>query len=130
MKIFTQFRTLIACFALFSMLFMQLAVAAHNCPMVVVDVNSVTTMLNCHGMHGMDKEQSVLCHIHAAGDEAKQSLDKLDLPQVPPFVPAGLVLAIQVVDVAKLSSVIQPVSISFIRSTSPPVAILHCCFRI
>ncbi|MET3107640.1 hypothetical protein AAKU67_001916 [Oxalobacteraceae bacterium GrIS 2.11] len=127
MKTLTSFRVSVACLALFSMLFMQLAVAAYACPMMMGNAISASSMANCDGM---DAEQSALCHLHATGDNAKQSSDKPELPQVQPFVPAGLMLAIQVVDVTESSSQTRPVSLSLIRSTAPPISILHCCFRI
>ncbi|MFZ6848676.1 hypothetical protein [Undibacterium sp. RuRC25W] len=127
MKTLKSLRVNVACIALFSMLFMQLAVGAYACPMMITSQASVSAMANCDGM---DADQSTLCHLHATGELVKQTADKPDLPQVQPFVPAVLMLALQVVDVAAFSSTIPLNSTSLIRSTAPPTSILHCCFRI
>lgn len=127
MKSINPFRVVIACFALFSMLFMQLAVASYSCPMMMESLQTAQTMQDCEGM---DREQPTLCHTHVVGEAAKQSLDTAELPQVQPFVPAGLVMTLPVIDASYFSLAVLPVSIVLIRSTSPPVSILHCCFRI
>jgi len=124
MKPFLRCRVLVACFALFCMMFMQLAVAAYSCPM---EIHAVQAMPDCDGM---DMPQPTLCHSHAAGDAVKQSLEKSELPQIQPFISAQLVQEIQLSDVSFIATLSPPVTPLLNRSTSPPIAILHCCFRI
>jgi len=79
----------------------------------------------------MDTEQSPFCHIHAAGETVKQSLDKSELPQIQQFIPTGMMAVSVWLDDASEFSFLSPIeATSLARSTSPPVSILHCCFRI
>ena len=75
-------------------------------------------------------QQPALCHAHAFGDAAKQSLDKSELPAVQPFVPAGMVLELPVVDAAFIPTTAPRTTLFLTRATAPPIAIRHCCFRI
>ncbi len=78
----------------------------------------------------MDMPQPTLCHTHAVGEAVKQSLDQSGLPQIQTFISAQLVQEIQLADYSFTASV-SPVAPPLLnRATSPPVAILHCCFRI
>lgn len=135
MKTSRPSRILTAIAAIFSMLFMQLAVAMYACPgmptggqdgamqasVVAVD------MANCEGM---DKSQPSLCHIHAHGELSKQSLEKSPVPDVPPFVAGTLVLDLQFFDVAALPETKPYPPVTLTRSTAPPISIRNCCFRI
>jgi len=134
MKISIHFRSLIACIALFSMLFMQLAVASYNCPMTMTGSDNMSaqnsvqmTMSDCAGM---DSEMPTLCHVHAYGDVAKQSLDKSELPTVSPFLLAGFVLVLQPIHQDQATFESHDVPLDLTRITSPPTTIRHCCFRI
>jgi hypothetical protein len=138
MKFSSQSRFVAACIALFSMLFMQLAVASYTCPGMTMGNESASAVMSSDGVdqmamtgcEGMDMEQPTLCHAHAYGEAARQSLDKSELPPVQPFVPAGLVLSLLVADIASVPSFAPHTSILLTRTTAPPVAIRHCCFRI
>jgi hypothetical protein len=80
------------------------------------------------GCKGMDKHQPALCHAH---DQAgNQSLDKPELPQVQPFLLAGMQSAIVTKDVVQRPVAARPISLLLTRSTAPPLAIRNCCFRI
>jgi hypothetical protein len=134
MKTSLTSRLLTAIVAISSMLFMQLAVAAYACPEILSgSQNNVTSatamagdMANCDGM---DPAQPALCHSYVHGEAAKQSLDKNPVPNVPPFVPAALMLTLQVVDVALPAlQTYRPIALT--RTSSPPIAIRNCCFRI
>ncbi len=134
-KLSRPHRLFTALIVLFSMLFMQLAVASYVCPGHMTgseipalsrDIGSVA-MVDCAGM---DKEQPALCHAHADDPYAKQSLDKPQMPNVQPFVVAGLTLTLQVMDIAGLQQEHQPQSSYLARSSAPPIAIRNCCFRI
>jgi hypothetical protein len=138
MKMSRQSRFVAAFVALFSMLFMQLAVASYACPglnmgghandMAAKVGASSPAMTNCEGM---DRAQLQLCHVHAQGEQSKQSLDKpQSSPDVPPFVAVGLSFSLYVADVSAHRPSMQPEVLSLTRSTSPPIAIRNCCFRI
>lgn len=127
MKLFIHSRVVIASIVLLSMLYSQLAVAAYSCPMMAGSSQAAIAMPDCDGM---DMEQPMLCHTHAAGEAVQQSQNKSELPQVQAFVPTELILALPIFDSVDPLSITPRDSLLLVRSTSPPVAILHCCFRI
>jgi hypothetical protein len=113
---------------LICMLTMQFAVAAYVCPgMAMADSSGDQSMIHCDGM---DMAQPGLCHIQAHDQTHKQSLDKPDIPDVAPFVPNGLVLTTAIDGDAIDSIGLPPTPLSLTRTTAPPIAIRHCCFRI
>jgi hypothetical protein len=128
-----QFRFLAALIALFSMLFMQLAVASYACPNLQPGQKPAAvempaeSMPGCTGM-GVDKEQPSLCH--AQDQVGNQSLDKPNVPQVQPFVAVALTQALVFADPTFHTLPIEPRSLVLQRVTDPPLAILNCCFRI
>ncbi|CDG83091.1 silD transmembrane protein involved in copper, silver resistance [Janthinobacterium agaricidamnosum NBRC 102515 = DSM 9628] len=135
MKTSRPFRFVTVLIALFSMLFMQLAVAAYACPNTGIAPDSeavlkasVAGMQNMPGCTGMDVEHPSLCHAHTHGE--KQSLDKPDFPQVPPFMAVGLTLTLSYIEAADIALPAQSPPLLLLRSTAPPLAIRHCCFRI
>jgi hypothetical protein len=128
-------RFVAALIVLFSVLFMQFAVAAYVCPghgtgqvnePVVMSIGSdISHMEECQGM---DLEQPGLCQAH---DHAgSQSLDKPQLPQVQPFIPAAMALTLAPLDVEYRPLVRQSEDLRLSRPTAPPLSIQHCCFRI
>lgn len=129
-----QFRAIAALIALFSMLFMQLAVASYACPnMRAAHPGAAVAMsMSSHGMSpdctGMDMEQPSLCHAH--DQVGNQSLDKPQVPLVQPFVPAELVQAVLSFAAAPPPDLSQPRPLYLTRATDPPLSIRHCCFRI
>ncbi|MFZ6747014.1 hypothetical protein ACO0LC_27615 [Undibacterium sp. JH2W] len=135
MKLSRPHRLLTALIILFSMLFMQFAVASYVCPGHITGSEipalsgdiSFVAMGDCAGM---DKEQPALCHAHADDPYSKQSLDKPQTPDVQPFVLAGLTLTLQLTDTAGLPPERQPQLSHLARSSAPPIAIRNCCFRI
>ena len=93
MRLLRKTRCVTALFALFCVLFMQLAVAAYACPgMTGKQAASMNTHHMMPGCQGMDMEQPNLCHAHDQIDN--QSLDKPAVPDIQPFVPATLLLAV------------------------------------
>ena len=124
MKLSLHSRLLIVCVALFGMLFMQLSVAATVCPMLY---SAVQVMPDCDGM---DMPHLTPCQTHAAGDAVKQSPDKSELPQIQPFVSGQLVQEIQLSDYREHALAAPLAQALSNYPLSPPVAILHCCFRI
>jgi hypothetical protein len=135
MKISRSTRYLAAIVAILGMLYMQLAVAAYVCPGTPAGGNAavaaahaaMTDMPNCQGM---DTVQPELCHFYVHGEPSKQSLDKTPVPDVPPFVPAALVLDLRFSDIVLVSAPRPYPPIALARTTAPPVAIRNCCFRI
>ncbi len=129
----TRLLTVIA--AILSMLHMQLAVASYVCPGMtgggpghgVALPAVVVAMPDCHGM---DAAQPSLCHFYGHGDPSRQSLDKTPAPGVPPFIPSALVLHLPLRDVGATPAVLSSPAAALTRTTAPPIAIRHCCFRI
>jgi hypothetical protein len=123
MKFRRTSRIVAAVVALFSMLFMQLAVASYACPSAGKPVASSAPCA------GMDPAQPSLCKAKAANLAAKQSLDKPDLPPVLPFVAAdlaGTVVASAWAPDTPESATAPP---GLAHSLAPPHSIEHCCFR-
>lgn len=123
-----------ALLALFSMLFMQHAVATYACPaweQGMAGQSAMATSMDSLDMAdcaGTDPEQPNLCHAYE--NQHRQSLDKPDIPGIQPFSAAKVVLY-----ATPLILVTSPVpslldTDSLTRITSPPLAIRHCCFRI
>jgi hypothetical protein len=134
MKISRSTRFLTAIVAMLGMLYMQFAVASYVCPGTQADGGNggalvqaaMPDMPNCQGM---DAVQPQLCHLYAHGELSKQSLDK-PAPDVPPFVAAALMLQLQSINAAVMPAARSYRPIALARTTAPPVAIRHCCFRI
>ena len=123
--------------AIFSMLFMQLAIASYACPTMSPSAAAVAADAASAAMHqampgckamGMDTAQPSLCHAHEQA--GTQSLDKPDLPQVPPFMAIGLAMTVVPMAPAFTSALIGADDLLLARPTAPPLAISNCCFRI
>lgn len=112
--------------ALFSLLFMQLAVASYVCPGSGSAAASITAPTPCAGDMMFDKDEVALCHAHCKVDQ--QSLEKtpahvpIDISSVGIAYPARLV----VVDRLNLQGYLPSQS----HATAPPLAIRNCCLRI
>lgn len=130
MKLHRKSRLFAALLALFSMLFMQLAVAAYACPTVAQGEPRAEMRVHAdmQGCGGMDMAQPALCHAHVHAD--KQSLDKPPLPDVQPFIATALLLTIADIGNHSLPAESQPDNRLLVRATAPPHSIQHCCFRI
>jgi len=147
MKLTRPSRLIAACVMLFSMLFMQLAVAAYACPGVTMqhtqmepaktdnnrDMYKVvmaehSIVADMPGCTGEDPVQPNLCQAH--DHTGHQSLDKPNIPAVSSFIPTTLLLALVTADNSKLSQHFEPQSQKLSRTTAPPLSIQHCCFRI
>ena len=123
MKLRRSHRLVAAVLALVSLLFMQLAVAAYACPMQAHEM--AAPMADCHGM---DRVNPTLCQAHA--EPVKQSLDKATTPAVQPFVAAAVLFEVVGLDpLMPRSAQVIPSSVPA-AGAAPPIAILHCCFRI
>jgi hypothetical protein len=121
--------------AIFSMLFMQLAMAGYVCPgsspageRTFAQVSAMAPdMVNCEDM---DTAQATLCHLHTHGEPAKQSLDTKPVPDTSPFVPLVLILTVQSFMGFSVPTAQPFVRVDLARSSAPPIAIRNCCFRI
>lgn len=134
MKLSPPLSALVAAFALFCMLFMQMAAASYHCPMVTMlsqpqslQASAPMVMSSCEGM---DSEMPTLCHVHAEGDLALQALDKAELPAIAPFLLTTLAGLLHPVNPELTIVKLLDISIDLTRTTSPPAAIRHCCFRL
>ncbi|WP_342114535.1 hypothetical protein [Pseudoduganella sp. OTU4001] len=124
MKMCRRSRFVAAVVTLFSLLFMQLAVASYSCPK---GGDLAAAGVNCAGM---DASQPSLCKAKAVDQAAKQSLDKPDAPLVLPFFAAdfaGHVTPASWTPIPFYGAVAPP---DWGRQVAPPIAIAHCCFRI
>lgn len=122
-------RLVAAIITMFSLLFAQLAVAAYECPELTVSSMSVKAAQDAMpGCTDMDMARPNLCQAHCAN--AHQSLDAPAAPHIGAFVSCGLVAILAEAD--ELFSMAPPAAGSALltRTTSPPMAIRHCCFRI
>lgn len=128
-------RVVAALVALICMLTMQFAAAGYVCPGMMASSGNASavsgasdqSMTRCEDM---DMAQPVLCHAQAHDEASKQSLDKPGSPDIAPFVPAGLVLVATSIDPAAYLPAEPATSLLLTRTTAPPIAIRHCCFRI
>ena len=115
-----------------ALLFMQMAVAAYACPGLpsamgsAVSVSEAAQMpADCAQMEQLDRATLNLCVAHC--QDGQQSYDHQHGPSVPPAVLA--VLYISLPDFGATAST-GHTSACNTAATSPPHAILHCCFRI
>ena len=135
MKKFRPSRSVAALIALFSVLFMQFAVASYVCPtMNMGDAGNASMSMSSvsyesmPGCEGVDMTQPNLCHAH---DHAgSQSLDKPELPKVQAFSPVALMAALTLADLADHPVPRQSELFLLTRTTAPSLSIRHCCFRI
>ena len=132
MSIRRRYRLIAVLFALFSLLFMQLAVAGYACP-ANTKVGEVAAMteagMPCAGeMSTTDTEQPGLCHAHC--QSAQQTADKLKLPSLTPVgaVATGFAYCIEPTRIALAAPPARAPSL--LRITAPPIAVRNCCFRI
>ena len=118
-------------FTLFSLLFMQLALAGYACPGAESRVRQAAAMaeagMPCAGdmTMAMDVEEPALCHVHCdAGQQANDSQPA----QPPAMVLAGGLAIDPVPPSAPHGSAPQATLLA--RATAPPLAIRNCCLRI
>lgn len=125
-------RLLAAVVALFSLLFMQLAVAAYACPNLAPE-HQPPVMLDPSGQpmadcSEVDQQSPSLCQAHT--QKLPQSLDKSDPPSIQPFAAIGLVASIVAPEPAVASGFDCAAACLGAHGTAPPIAIRHCCFRL
>lgn len=132
MKLSRSSRLVAALIALFSILFMQLAVASYACPSLDAEhgAQAMAAMPagDMAGCHDMDPVQPSLCH--AYGQSGNQSLDKPAVPPLQPFLAVGFGLPVIPLEVTHSPAIAFSRTTFLTHATAPPVAIRHCCFRI
>lgn len=127
-------RLIAAAITLFSILFMQLAVASYACPALDLGENQAVQAVSNMPVGDMDScdesdpEQPSLCYAH--GQAGNQSLDKPGAPSLQPFLAIGFWLPLAAIDVAPHPASTAHQSTFFRHATAPPLAIRNCCFRI
>jgi len=127
-------RFLAALIALFSMLFMQLALASYACPGRSIGGSEVPQAMPAasadHAMQScadMDPVQPSLCHAYDQADN--QSLDKPQHPDVQPFAATGLAHPIGAGTVYLPETALIE-RLGQTHANAPPIALRHCCLRI
>lgn len=132
MRLSRRSRVFAAVLALVSVLFTQLAVASYLCPSMQI-ARAIEAAAVDHqdvsGCEDMDTaKQPVPCH--DLGQTRNQSLDKAELPNVPPFAATLLVQTVSPADHPTQSALPLPSDLYLTRATAPPLSIRNCCFRI
>lgn len=129
MKLPRTVRLVAAIITMFSLLFAQLAVAAYECPDLTVSSMSAKAAQDAMpGCTDMDMAQPGLCQAHCVNGH--QSLDTPATPHIPAFVSCGLVAILAEANDVLPAAPPLASSTLLTRTTSPPLAIRHCCFRI
>ena len=118
--------------ALVSLLSMQFALAAYVCPGTISRVAAASQMeqsaMPCdETMAGaMDGLQPGLCHAHCQAEH--QSADKYQVPAIAVPIHFGTgFITLRLVPIPPGAPLQAPL---LTRTTAPPVAVRHCCFRI
>jgi hypothetical protein len=132
MSLARRHRLITVLFALCSLLFMQLAVAGHACPgagQTRGEAAAMAAAMPCSDAMpaGLDDGAAPgLCQAHCQAD--KLSADKFEVPSLP-ALPAPAVDFCVVVSAPVYGG--APIQTSLLeRTTAPPMAVRHCCFRI
>ncbi|WP_273669581.1 hypothetical protein [Janthinobacterium fluminis] len=116
---------------LISLLFMQLAVAAHACEgLAPVPMAAVATMADHEmaGCMGQADASPGLCDEHCS--PPSQSLDRTAAPDVAAFFPVLLVHRMAEAASAVLPAPHRSGHSPLARRGAPSLAVRHCCFRI
>ena len=134
MKLPRSSRLVVAAITLFSILFMQLAVASYVCPALTIPHHQ-PELADAHGAAEetapcpeLDPAQPSLCH--ALDQAGNQSVDKPELPPLPPFLVVGFWVAATPDDLGPEGKPNAPETTSLQYATAPPLAVRNCCFRI
>jgi hypothetical protein len=128
MKSTRPVRFIAALITLCSLLFTQLAVASYACPDLSTAGHAAVRMHDMPGCTGMDADQPNLCAAHC--DAGHQSLDAAAVPQVLPFIACQLALVLPSMELISSGLAAPAATPPLTRTTAPPLAIRHCCFRI
>ena len=134
MRLPRRSRLVAAAITLFSILFMQLAVASYVCPALTighaqsgqsVGNMAVGEMASCDEI---DPDEPSLCFAH--DQVGNQSLDKPGVPPLQPFVSVGFWLPLTLLRTAPVTVQASHQTTFLEYATAPPLAVRNCCFRI
>jgi hypothetical protein len=120
-------RKLAACIGLSALVFAQLAVSAYACPVLAQALEAAqqanTTAPPCHDL---DSDQPALCQLHC--QDGLQNINDTQPAFILPGYVSGFIVMID--SSAQQPLPVRPASPSLLHSTSPPLSIRNCCFRI
>jgi hypothetical protein len=126
-----RYRIVTVLLALVSLLFMQLAIAGYSCEGRLDEVGKAaaitpTAQTDMPCEEAMSDDHSNLCHAHCKADP--QTADKYQLPAVPNLADLASDFPLPIVTPAPVGALLQAPLLR--RTTAPPLAVRHCCFRI
>ena len=109
-------------------LFAQLAIQAHACPMQFAAMDGPAGVASdATAMYDMsDMGSPALCQMHC--ENGPQTINDTPQPLASVSVESPFMVTLVVDPAAPLP--VMPLTPSLQRKTSPPLAIRHCCFRI
>ena len=126
-------RKLVSLLGIVAVIFAQLAASAYACPLQVVGLDEAGAVVGAPmvgapeaNSSGRDPKSPALCQKHC--ENGQQSVS--DTPQPLAFftLESAFVITIAMDAAAPLpATALAP---SLLRTTSPPLSIRHCCFRI
>ena len=121
-------RKLVSFLGIIAVIFAQLAVSAYACPLQFIGPDDAATVIAGPGpaSSGRDADSPALCQQHC--QNGQQNIN--DTAQPLAFVSPAPVLAVNLLlEPAKSLTATVPTD-DLLHATSPPHAILNCCFRI
>lgn len=132
MRLARSTRVFTVLFALWALLFAQLALAGYACPgaakSAAMAAMAETGMPCAQTMSAaMDEEQPALCHAHCQA--AQPSADTYQPPALATFAQLGAVLTVPTGS-GGTGAAAAPPGYTFPPDPWPNLAIRHCCFRI
>jgi len=121
-------RKLVSLLGIAAVMFAQLAVSAHACPMQFMGMDEAAAgVASTEATAGeADAGSPALCQKHC--ENAQQSATDSPQPPVLLFLEPAFVAPLAMDPAAPLTATSRTPSLQ--RTTSPPLAIRHCCFRI
>lgn len=134
-KMHRRLYKIVSLFVLVSVLFLQLAISVHACPMQFSALLSQTSTIesaasDCDDLDtGMDMSQPGLCQQHCKNEQQSVSDTPLDLAPLT-FASSRTVEWLQPPLSTLLVLATHATTPSLHHATSPPSSIQHCCFRI
>jgi hypothetical protein len=123
-------RLIAALLTLATMLFAQLAVAAHPCPAVANAIAAETMATDdappCHGQNRAKTASTALCKLHCT-DHHRTVVDAF--AELPVAFIATFAVPLMVAEETSNGLQFTP-AIGLSHALGPPLAITHCCLRI
>ena len=122
-------RLITVLFALFSLLWTQLAIAGYACPAETKAIQTAAMAaagMPCADDTAMDMEQPGLCNAHC--QPTQKTVEKVQAPTPMGAVATGFTYSLEPSRVSAPRPLSQ--SPSLLRSSAPPISVRNCCFRI